>query len=142
MAANHAIADAVQTALSALCQSVDTPSVNFQGTIMNQTLFPFFYLPVMNNKAATEMWSRVNEVYQHLWQDTAAQLWTSSARIIQEHTARAIVESSQACMQALLQNAANIQQQALARLVGANQQAAGIVVHEISDTMTAALTAE
>jgi hypothetical protein len=74
-----------------------------------------------------EMWSRIGIVYKDALDASAYDLVVSSARIVQEHTLRAMVAASQSCAQALAQNAAKVQQQSLDRMISANQKAAEIV---------------
>jgi hypothetical protein len=74
-----------------------------------------------------EMWSRIGIVYKDAFDASAYDLVTSSTRIVQEHTLRAMVAASQSCAQALAQNAAKLQQQSFDRMISANKKAAEIV---------------
>jgi hypothetical protein len=82
------------------------------------------------------MWDQIFGVYQRAFEHNSHELWTSSARIIQEHATRAWIEASQSCMTALAENAASIQQRAFTDLVGAQQEAAAIATTEMTRAVT------
>lgn len=75
-----------------------------------------------------ELWQRLGDIYSQPWQQASQELWTSSARIVQEHAVRAWMEASQSCVKALTDNAAAIQQRAFASAVEANQKALNVVL--------------
>lgn len=85
------------------------------------------------------MWQRLGAIYTQPWQHATHELWTSSARIVQEHAVRAWMEASQSCVKALTENAAAIQQRTLAGLVDANQRAIRVVAQEVTEAATASL---
>jgi hypothetical protein len=89
------------------------------------------------NHPFVDMMSKVSDVYSDSMQTNAGELWMSSARIVQEHTARAMVQATQECIAALAQNAAAIQQRSFARLGTANQQALEIMTTAFTDAMMA-----
>lgn len=89
------------------------------------------------NNPYLAMLSKIGNVYTETTQVDADQLWTSSARIIQEHTTRAFISTSQECMAALAQNAAALQQQSVARIGAANQRAFEIMTGAFTSAMTA-----
>jgi hypothetical protein len=103
--------------------------------------------PTLNPAALTwsadhpgvQMWTKVASVYRNLVQESATQLWLSSAQIIPEHTLKAFADASQSCFDALTKNAAAVQQQALVKMIGANQQAATIVGNEVSDAVLSSM---
>jgi hypothetical protein len=104
------------------------------------TTFPYFTAAPIQQAASNpylQMLGSIGSVYANSAKVDANQLWTSSARIINEHTTRAWMNASQACTAALAQNAAAIQQQSLARLGAANQKAFEIVTRAVTDAMTA-----
>jgi hypothetical protein len=84
-----------------------------------------------------DMMSKVSNAYSDSMQTNASELWMSSARIVQEHTTRAMVNATQECIAALAQNAAAIQQRSFARLGMANQKAMEIMTTAFTDAMTA-----
>lgn len=86
------------------------------------------------------MWSKIGAAYSRPMQKAAQEWWTSSAMIIQDHAARAWLESSQACMNALAKNAAAIQQRTMMQLMGANQAAAIIATEEMTEAALAPLS--
>jgi hypothetical protein len=107
---------------------------------MANTTFSNFTAPTFELGATNpylEMLSRIGNVYTDSVKVDADQLWTSSARIIHEHTTRAWISASQACMEALAQNAAAIQQQSFARIGTANQKAVQIMASAFTDAMMA-----
>jgi len=109
---------------------------------MNQLPFPFSLFPAYDASAANpvvDMWTRVGNVYKNSMQAASQELWTSSARIIQEHTSKVWLEASQSCMKALAENAAAVQQRAFSQMVSDNRQAAEIVTSEVKSTMENAL---
>jgi hypothetical protein len=84
-----------------------------------------------------DMLAKIGNAYTDSAKVDADQLWASSARIIHEHTTRAWLSASQACMEALAQNAAAIQQQSFARMGAANQKAVEIMTSAFTDAMMA-----
>ena len=74
-----------------------------------------------------ETWSQLAGLYQNAVQANTQHWVQSSASIIQEHTLRAIVSASQACANALANNAVAVQQQSMNRFVDANQKAVGVM---------------
>jgi hypothetical protein len=106
---------------------------------MATTTFPYFTAAPAELAASNpylQMLSSIGSVYADSAKVDADQLWTSSARIINEHTTRAWMNASQACTAALAQNAAAIQQQSLAHLGAANQKALEIMTRTFTDAMT------
>lgn len=104
------------------------------------TTFSTFATPTIEvgvNNPYLEMLTKIGNVYTDSAKNDADQFWTSSTRIIQEHTTRAFMSASQACLQALAQNAAAIQQQSLERIGAANQKAVQIMANAFTDAMTA-----
>ena len=75
-----------------------------------------------------ELWQRLGDTYSQPWQQASQELWTSSARIVQEHAVRAWMEASHSCVKALTDNAAAIQQRAFASAVDANQRALSVML--------------
>ena len=75
-----------------------------------------------------EVWQRLGDIYSQPWQQASQELWTSSARIVQEHAVRAWMEASQSCIKALSDNTAAIQQRAFASAVDANQKALNVML--------------
>jgi hypothetical protein len=84
---------------------------------------------------AGSMWDHIFSVYRRPFERSNHELWTSSARIIQEHATRAWMEASQSCMAAFAENASAIQQRAFAQLIGAQQQAAIVATKEVTETL-------
>lgn len=101
------------------------------------TAFPS--LPTGTENPFLDMWPKIGGLYQEALEGNAQDLYLSSARIIQEHTMRAIVSAAQSCAEALAQNAANIQQQSLSRLADTNQKAVGMMGSAWFDAMTATM---
>lgn len=87
------------------------------------------------NNPFFDMYAKIGEVYSESMKTDAGQLWTSSARIIQEHSAQAVMNASQNCLAALAQNAATIQQQSMARIGAANQKAFEIMAGAFAQSM-------
>lgn len=83
-----------------------------------------------------ETWARVGILYKDALDASAQDMVVSSARIVQEHSLRAWVAASQACSQALAQNAAAVQQQSFDRFLDANRKAAEIMGQSWLDAMT------
>jgi deferrochelatase/peroxidase EfeB len=83
------------------------------------------------------IWDQLFSIHQRVFQHSSNELWLSSARIVQEHATKAWTEASQACMVALAENAAAIQQRAFTELVGAQQQAAIETAAEITERLAA-----
>lgn len=83
-----------------------------------------------------EMMTGIGNAYAMPFQATAQELWTSSARIVQEHAMRAMVNASQDCMTALAENAAALQQRAVGHMFEANAKA----MEAMSTAFTKALT--
>jgi hypothetical protein len=98
-------------------------------------LAPAFELS--KNNPFFNMMSKVGDAYSDSMQTNANELWMSSARIVQEHTTRAMVNATQECIAALAQNAAAIQQRSFARLGTANQKAMEIMAAAFTEAMTA-----
>lgn len=61
--------------------------------------------------------------YTNPFQDTFQEYWTSSVRIVQEQTVKAMAQAAQQSFFALSQNAADLNQRAFLRLFTANQEA-------------------
>jgi hypothetical protein len=78
-------------------------------------------------------WDRIAQVYAGALQPAFQDLWVSSARIIQEHMLRAWIDASQACFNALVENAVRIQRRAVSDLVDANQKAGAIFAQDLTD---------
>lgn len=109
---------------------------------MNQMPFPYSLIPTFDLSAAapaSDLWTRIGSVYKESMQQSAQELWASSARIIQEHTTRAWIEASQSCMQALAENAAAVQQRAFAQMIKDHQKATDIVTAQVGATFAKAL---
>jgi hypothetical protein len=107
---------------------------------MSNTTFPYFTAAPLELAASNpyfQMLGCIGSVYADAAKVDADRLWTSSARIINEHTTRAWMSASQACTAALAQNAAAIQQQSLAHLGAANQKALEIMTRAFTDAVTA-----
>ena len=86
------------------------------------TTYPAF-APAAPGTDFLNIFAQLGNAYSHSFQSSAQEIWMSSARIVQEHTARAITNASQDCMAALAKNAADIGQRSFADIVGAHQQA-------------------
>lgn len=82
-----------------------------------------------------DMMTKVSSVYSDSLQSNANELWMSSARIVQEHATRAMVNATQECIAALTQNAAEMQQRSFARLGSANQQAMTLMTTAFTNAM-------
>lgn len=78
-------------------------------------------------------WDRIAQVYAGALQPAYQELWVSSARIIQEHALRAWIDASQACFNALVENAARIGQRAWGDLAAANQRAGEVFAKDVVD---------
>lgn len=107
---------------------------------MANTTFPYFTaapLALAASNPYLNMLTSIGSVYADSAKIDPDQLWSSSARIINEHTTRAWLNASQACMAALAQNAASIQRQALDRFGTANQKALEIMTRAFTEAMTA-----
>ena len=91
---------------------------------------PFFPVQFPVASAGTDLWSSVARVYSDAVQDSSRELWTSSARIIQEHTTRAWVNTSQACMQDLAKNSADVQQRSALQMATAGHKVAELISNE------------
>jgi hypothetical protein len=103
-------------------------------TMTSLTTFPA--IPPAIDNQFLETWIRIGSVYKDAMDDSAQGLVISSAQIIQEHTMRAFVAAAQSCAEALMQNAARVQQQSIARFSTANQKAAEIVGRAWVDAVT------
>lgn len=104
------------------------------------TTFSTFAAPKIEVGATNpylDMLSQIGNVYTDSMKSDADQLWTSSARIIHEHTTRAYMSAAQACLKELAQNAAAIQQQSIERIGTANQKAFQIMTSAFTDAMMA-----
>ena len=97
--------------------------------------FPFIPFDASSAAPATDLWSRISAVYKQTMQDASQELWISSARIIQEHTARALLEASQACLKALAENASAVQQRAFSQLIRDNQKAAQMLTAQVGSNV-------
>jgi len=86
------------------------------------TTFPAF-APAGQGAEFLNIMTQLGNAYTHSFQSNAQDIWLSSFRIVQEHTARALANASQDCAAALARNAAEIGQRSFADMVGANQQA-------------------
>ena len=86
-----------------------------------------------------DTWSNVAGLYRNVMQESSQQLLTSSARIIQEHTLRALISASKACADALAKNAVAVQQASLGRFVDANQKAVGVMGQAITQAWLGSL---
>lgn len=92
---------------------------------MTATTYPF---PAVINSESQEsdplieVMSNVGNLYSQSMQSSIYELWMSSAKIVQDQTFWAS-HAVQDCMAALVQNAYDVQQRALARLGTANQKA-------------------
>jgi hypothetical protein len=106
---------------------------------MSVTTYPNFApaIELGKNNPFFDMMSKVGNAYSDTMQTNANELWMSSARIVQEHTTRAMVNATQECIAALAKNAADIQQRSFARLGAANQRAMEIMATAFTDAMTA-----
>jgi hypothetical protein len=104
-------------------------------TTMSLT-FPGF-MPGTNNPF--DMWWKVTGLYKDAMRADSEQLWSSSARIIQEHTVRALVMASQACAEALAKNVADMQQKSIVHLTETNQQAMEMMGHAFVDAWAAGM---
>jgi hypothetical protein len=105
------------------------------------TTFSMF-APAVELKADTpyqQMMSRIASVYADSMRANTEQLWTSSIRIIQEHTMRAFIQAAQSCTEALLKNAAAVQQQSVERMTAANQQAFEIMSQSFNEAAASGL---
>lgn len=67
--------------------------------------------------------AQLHQTYANPLQQSAQEWWTSSVRIVQEQTVKAVVEASQQCFAALAQNAADLNQRTFFRLCDAHQEA-------------------
>jgi hypothetical protein len=99
--------------------------------------FPTFE-PRTNNPMV-DMWWQVAGMYKDALRADSEQLWVSSARIVQEHTMRALVTASQSCAEALAKNAAEVQQKSFARLTETNQKAMEMMGRALVDAWTGGL---
>lgn len=86
-----------------------------------------------------DTWTGIAGLYRNAAQQSAQQLFLSSANIIQEHTLRAFMAAAQSCADALAKNALSVQQQSMARFADANQQAMGMMGAAVIDAWTAGL---
>lgn len=82
------------------------------------------------------MMSQIGNVYSDSMKVNASEMWISSARIVQEHATRAIVNATQECITALTQNASDLQQRSFIRLGGAHQRAMELMFSAFTDAMT------
>lgn len=107
---------------------------------MTTTPFSMFAptVELKNDSPHQQMLGKIANVYAESMRTNTEQLWTSSIRIIQEHTMRAFIQAAQSCMEALTKNAFAVQQQSVTRMAGANQQALEIMRQSFSDAVAAA----
>jgi dihydrodipicolinate reductase len=106
---------------------------------MSMTTYPNLApaIEIAQNNPFLDMMSKVGNAYSDSMQTNAGELLMSSARIVQEHTTRAMVNATQDCIVALAQNAADIQQRSFVRIGTANQKAMEIMTTAFTDAMTA-----
>jgi hypothetical protein len=122
-----------------LCNAQKTPTIQprtYKGSTMTTVPFPTSAPRTFQWQLqfpAEINWDKIAQVYAGALQPAYQELWLSSARIIQEHALRAWIDASQACFNALVENAARIQQRALADLAAANQKAAAVYAREVVD---------
>lgn len=112
------------------------PSTLPKGTAILPYFPNFTPLTFPAASSAGGMWEQIFSVYRRAFEHSNQELWMSSARIVQEHAARAWIDASQSCMAALAENAAGIQQRAFAQLLGAQQQAATITTTEVAQALS------
>ncbi|QBE65237.1 hypothetical protein [Pseudoduganella lutea] len=86
------------------------------------TTYPAFP-PAAPGADLLNIFAQLGNTYTHSLQSSTQEIWMSSMRIVQEHTARALANASQDCMAALAKNAADIGQRSFADIVSAHQQA-------------------
>jgi hypothetical protein len=84
--------------------------------------------------------AQLGNAYTQSWQSRGQEMWLSSMRIVQEHTARAFVNAAQECMAALAQNAVDVGQRSFADIVGANQQAFTLMGSAFTNAVMAGAT--
>jgi hypothetical protein len=96
------------------------------------------FTPGINNPFL-EPWSKLVTLYKEAMEESAQQLMVSSARIIQEHTMRALMAAAQSCAEELAQNAAKVQQQSMLRFASANQKAFEVMGRAYMDAMMAGI---
>ena len=106
---------------------------------MNTTIYPASTAlsEIANNNAFFNMMSQIGNVYSDSIKASASEMWMSSARIVQEHATRAMVNAAQECITALTQNASDLQQSSLLRLGSANQRAMELMTAAFTTAMTA-----
>jgi len=76
--------------------------------------------------------TRIANVYSEAIRQNMEYLTVSSARIIQEQTAKAWADAAQSCSKALAENFMSSQQKAIERMANANQKAFGILAWDLS----------
>ena len=105
---------------------------------MNLTTYPASVAgsEIANNNAFFDMMSQVGKVYSDSIKTNSSEMWMSSARIVQEHATRAMVNAAQECITALTQNASELQQRSLVRLGSANQRAMELMIDAFSSSWT------
>ncbi|MDB5906083.1 MAG: hypothetical protein JWP34_197 [Massilia sp.] len=105
--------------------------------MMTMTTYPNFApaIEMGKNNPFFDMMSQVGTVYSDSLQPNAGELLMSSARIVQEHTTRAVVNATQDCIAALSKNAADVQQRSFARFGVANQKAVEIMATAFADAL-------
>ncbi|GGY16627.1 hypothetical protein GJV26_22235 [Massilia dura] len=91
-------------------------------TTFPATMFPAS-APVGKGADFLNIMAQLGNAYSNSFQSSTQEIWLSSFRIVQEHTARALVNASQECAAALARNAAEVGQRSFSDIVGANQQA-------------------
>ena len=100
------------------------------------TTFPA-YAPAGQGADFLNVFAQVGQAYAHSVQSSSQEMWLSSIRIVQEHTARAFVNASQECMAALARNAADIGQRSFTDIVGVNSQAMAVLGSAFTNAMLA-----
>ena len=102
---------------------------------MTMTTYPIASAIKPGDNPLFDMMTKVGSVYSDSLQSNANELWMSSARIVQEHATRAMVNAPQDCIAALTQNVADLQQRALVRIGSANQQAMTLMTTAFTNAM-------
>jgi hypothetical protein len=107
------------------------------GIAMTMTTYPTLVSPFKpgDSNPLFDMMAKVGSVYSDSMQSNANELWMSSARIVQEHATRAMVNATQECIAALTENAADLHHRSLARLGSANQEAMTLMTTAFTNAM-------
>jgi hypothetical protein len=87
---------------------------------------------MLNENPLVALSTKILHVYSEAIRQNMENLTLSSARIIQEQTLKAWSNAAQSCAQALAENAASIQQQAMERIAEANQKAFGMLAWDLN----------